>query len=284
MPKRSRKLSTKRPRRSKSSSRKTMKRTKRQPSKKHTLKKHSSKKRKSRTKSVRKRKKTKKIVGGGVFRFEDFINGYNMEPDVYKMKEITDTQLQSKLETQPFVITWYRTGESIKHPDWKHKNFAIIQHSSEKYYLIFISKKSSLRIKTLLIMKEEVTTDARKKLEFLDTLDKTSNELDFNTVFNFIISKLPKPTKVDYTVPNTLYASSPSEGEVDTLNPQYASPSEGEVDTLNPQYTSPSEGEVVYGTVLDDSTGSTGSTVVKTNKPEYATAMPKSQRTSKTNT
>ena len=61
MTKRSRKVSTKhsrRPRRSKSSSRKTMKRTKRQSSRKHT-----SKKRKSKTKSVRKRKRTK--MNGG---------------------------------------------------------------------------------------------------------------------------------------------------------------------------------------------------------------------------
>ena len=61
MAKRSRKLLIRRPQRSKSSSRKTMKRTKRQPSKKRTLK-----KRKSRTKSVRKRKKTKKVMKGGV--------------------------------------------------------------------------------------------------------------------------------------------------------------------------------------------------------------------------
>ena len=78
MAKRSRKLSTRRPRRSNSNSRKTMKRTTRQPSKKHTLKKHSSKKhtlkkhsskkpKKVKRKSIRKRKKSKKIIKGGKF-------------------------------------------------------------------------------------------------------------------------------------------------------------------------------------------------------------------------
>ena len=104
MAKRSHKLSTRRPRRSKPSSRKTMKRTKRQPSKKRTLKKHSSKKRKSRTKSVRKRKKTKKVMKGGVTYKPVFVEGVVDTKKIHKFSNVEATELLEGKDNKTWLI------------------------------------------------------------------------------------------------------------------------------------------------------------------------------------
>jgi hypothetical protein len=115
MAKRSRKVLTKRskrPRRSKSSSRKTMKRTKRQPSRKHT----SRKPKKVKRKSVRKRKKTKKLMKGGV---------------------------------EPIGEAWYAKEQNMKYAETELKGTPIgsfmVRKSKGNYVLSFINKHSKLR-------------------------------------------------------------------------------------------------------------------------------------------
>ena len=119
MAKRSRKVSTKRPRRSKSSSRKTMKRTKQQHSKKHTLKKHSSKKhtlkkpKKVKRKSIRKRKKTKKVMKGGDDDIEDAYY-FHTDPDLEELLKDKPNysyyvKKASTTTTKPYM------GDSIEH-------------------------------------------------------------------------------------------------------------------------------------------------------------------------
>ena len=123
MAKRSRKLSTRRPRRSKSSSRKTMKRTKRQPSKKstlkkhsskkRTLKKHSSKKRKSRTKSVRKRKKTKKVMKGGVTYKPVLVEGAVLTENIQQFDNATAVILIQSEESGTWLIRKSRRQDQL---------------------------------------------------------------------------------------------------------------------------------------------------------------------------
>ena len=160
MAKRSRKLSTKRPQRSKSSSRKTMKRTKRQPSrkrtlkkhssKKHTLKKHSSKKRKSRTKSIRKRKKTKKIMRGGNFETQDW---FHQLPDI--------DELLKKKRDNSFFVKPSRIKKTIR--DYEMKYTIIVKVDINKIEgkkisnkEVYYTKYNEPYVKYYIIMKKEV--------------------------------------------------------------------------------------------------------------------------------
>jgi hypothetical protein len=141
MAKRSRKVSTKHPHRSKSSSRKIMKRRKRQSSRKQTLN-----KRKSRSKSVRKRKKTKKIVGGGGTKIAQVIKQFN-ESTQNKSQLITiDEPHKSTNIVDPSVL---QIKVRRKNKEWisvlTHKQ--IYYGTQPLFELLFYSKKKDGNIK-----------------------------------------------------------------------------------------------------------------------------------------
>jgi hypothetical protein len=141
------------------------------------------------------------------------------------MKEITDFRDQGYLERQPFVIKCLR--ENIGSNEWSQKNYAQIEGSSENFYLIFLSKAESVRIKALFIMKGIINYSAFKPLTDLGLLYKKFMELKYDAILSFITEQL-KPHGVDigdsgeskYAIPNIPHSATSSAAS--SATPEYA--------------------------------------------------------------